>query len=168
MARTLQSAAARTHPLFAWTVTRDRTEYPGSFVARLVTGARRHTSWSGTPWPRSMPICHKAWSALTRRTWWRWGFQRREFRYPATWNFASCLRWTFRGRRRIGWYGHFRWRDVFAGPGQFRRQWLWRTCHSRLSEQCGYFLVIGPHGIRPPPRPTKFRTRTTRKMTKNT
>lgn len=39
MARALQSDAARTHPLFAWIVMRDRPEYPGAFVARLVTNA---------------------------------------------------------------------------------------------------------------------------------
>jgi hypothetical protein len=39
MARALQSDAVRTHPLFAWIVMRDLPEYPGAFVARLVTDA---------------------------------------------------------------------------------------------------------------------------------
>jgi hypothetical protein len=39
MARALQSDAASTHPLFAWIVMRDLPEYPGAFVARLVTDA---------------------------------------------------------------------------------------------------------------------------------
>jgi hypothetical protein len=37
MARALQADAVRTHPLLAWIVTRDEAEYPGEFVARLVT-----------------------------------------------------------------------------------------------------------------------------------
>jgi hypothetical protein len=39
MARALQDDAARDHPLFAWIVMRDVNEYPGAFVARLVTDA---------------------------------------------------------------------------------------------------------------------------------
>jgi hypothetical protein len=37
MARALQADAVRTHPLLAWIVMRDQPEYPGEFVARLVT-----------------------------------------------------------------------------------------------------------------------------------
>ena len=37
MAHALQADAARSHPLFAWIVMRDLPEYPGAFVARLVT-----------------------------------------------------------------------------------------------------------------------------------
>jgi hypothetical protein len=37
MARALQADAVRTHPLLAWVVMRDEAEYPGEFVARLVT-----------------------------------------------------------------------------------------------------------------------------------
>jgi hypothetical protein len=39
MARALQAAAIRTHPLVAWIVTRDEATYSGEFVARLVTDA---------------------------------------------------------------------------------------------------------------------------------
>src|SRR6478735_2877855 len=39
MARALQADAVRTLPLLAWIVTRDQPEYPGEFVARLVTNA---------------------------------------------------------------------------------------------------------------------------------
>jgi hypothetical protein len=38
-ARAVQGDAARTHPLFAWVVMRDLPNYPGAFVARLVTDA---------------------------------------------------------------------------------------------------------------------------------
>jgi hypothetical protein len=38
-ARAIQADAARTHPLFAWIVMQDLPEYPGAFVARLVTDA---------------------------------------------------------------------------------------------------------------------------------
>jgi hypothetical protein len=37
MARAIQADAARTHPLFAWIIMHDLPEYPGAFVARLVT-----------------------------------------------------------------------------------------------------------------------------------
>jgi hypothetical protein len=36
-ARSVQEDAARTHPLFAWVIMRDLPDYPGAFVARLVT-----------------------------------------------------------------------------------------------------------------------------------
>jgi hypothetical protein len=39
MARSLQADAALDHPLFAWAVMEDPPEYPGAFVARLVTDA---------------------------------------------------------------------------------------------------------------------------------
>jgi hypothetical protein len=38
MARSIQTDAARTHPLLAWLIIRDE-EYPGQFAARLVTDA---------------------------------------------------------------------------------------------------------------------------------
>ncbi|WP_158932265.1 hypothetical protein [Acidisphaera sp. S103] len=62
MARALQSDAVRTYPLFAWIVMRDLPEYPGAFVARLVTntptpyipgraypgrGPRQFAAWPG-------------------------------------------------------------------------------------------------------------------------
>jgi hypothetical protein len=37
MARSIQTDAARKHPLLAWVVTRDEGTYRGQFVARLVT-----------------------------------------------------------------------------------------------------------------------------------
>jgi hypothetical protein len=37
MARALQADAVRTRPLLAWIVMLDQPEYPGEFVARLVT-----------------------------------------------------------------------------------------------------------------------------------
>jgi hypothetical protein len=39
MARSLQADAARDHPLFAWIIMQDLPEYPGAFLARLVTDA---------------------------------------------------------------------------------------------------------------------------------
>jgi hypothetical protein len=39
MARSLQDDAARDHPLFGWIIMQDLPEYPGAFVARLVTDA---------------------------------------------------------------------------------------------------------------------------------
>jgi hypothetical protein len=39
MAQSIQTDAARTHPLLAWVVTRNEEAYPGQFVARLVTDA---------------------------------------------------------------------------------------------------------------------------------
>jgi hypothetical protein len=39
MARALQADAVRMHPLLAWIVMRNQPEYPGEFVARLVTNA---------------------------------------------------------------------------------------------------------------------------------
>ena len=41
MARTIQTDAARMHPLFAWIVMRHLPEYPTAFVARLTTNAPR-------------------------------------------------------------------------------------------------------------------------------
>jgi hypothetical protein len=78
MARAIQADAVRAHPLVGWIVMRDLPEYPGAFVARLVIDAP--TSWSGTHWPRSTPVCRMVWSApivsrQTRRTWRRCGFQ---------------------------------------------------------------------------------------------
>jgi hypothetical protein len=35
----IQDDAARTHPLFAWVTMRGLPDYPGAFVARLVTDA---------------------------------------------------------------------------------------------------------------------------------
>lgn len=37
MARSLHADAVRTHPLVGWIVMRDPPDYPGKFVARLVT-----------------------------------------------------------------------------------------------------------------------------------
>jgi hypothetical protein len=37
MARAIQADAARSHPLFAWVIMRNLLEFPGAFVARLVT-----------------------------------------------------------------------------------------------------------------------------------
>jgi hypothetical protein len=37
MARALQTDAIRTHPLVAWIITRNEANYPGEFVARLIT-----------------------------------------------------------------------------------------------------------------------------------
>jgi hypothetical protein len=39
MARSLQDDAARDHPLFAWVIMQNLPEFPGAFVARLVTDA---------------------------------------------------------------------------------------------------------------------------------
>src|SRR5580700_11358780 len=39
MARSIQTDAARTHPLLAWVVTRNEAAHPGQFAARLVTDA---------------------------------------------------------------------------------------------------------------------------------
>ncbi len=39
MARSLQDDAARDHPLFAWVIMHDLPQYPGAYVARLVTDA---------------------------------------------------------------------------------------------------------------------------------
>jgi hypothetical protein len=39
MARAIQADAARSHPLFAWIIMRNLFEFPGAFVARLVTDA---------------------------------------------------------------------------------------------------------------------------------
>jgi hypothetical protein len=39
MARAIRADASREHPLFAWIILRDLVEYPGAFVARLVTDA---------------------------------------------------------------------------------------------------------------------------------
>jgi hypothetical protein len=39
MARAIQADAARNHPLFAWVIMRSLPEFPGAFVARLVTDA---------------------------------------------------------------------------------------------------------------------------------
>jgi hypothetical protein len=39
MARAIQADAAKYHPLFAWIIMRNPPEFPGSFVARLVTSA---------------------------------------------------------------------------------------------------------------------------------
>jgi hypothetical protein len=39
MAQSIQVDAERTHPLLAWIVMRDEENYPGQFVARLVTNA---------------------------------------------------------------------------------------------------------------------------------
>jgi hypothetical protein len=37
MARSLHVDACRAHPLVGWLVTKDPSDYPGKFVARLVT-----------------------------------------------------------------------------------------------------------------------------------
>jgi hypothetical protein len=37
MARAIQADAARSRPLLAWIIMRDLLEFPGAFVARLVT-----------------------------------------------------------------------------------------------------------------------------------
>jgi hypothetical protein len=39
MAQSIQTDAARTHPLLAWVVTRNEASHPGQYVARLVTDA---------------------------------------------------------------------------------------------------------------------------------
>jgi hypothetical protein len=39
MARSLQDDAACDHPLFAWIIMQNLPEFPGAFVARLVTDA---------------------------------------------------------------------------------------------------------------------------------
>jgi hypothetical protein len=39
MASYLQDDAARDYPLFAWIITQNLLEFPGAFVARLVTDA---------------------------------------------------------------------------------------------------------------------------------
>lgn len=39
MVQAIHAEAARKHPLLAWIIVRDRPEYPGAMVARLVTDA---------------------------------------------------------------------------------------------------------------------------------
>jgi hypothetical protein len=39
MTRALQADAIRTHPLMAWIIIRNQDTLPGTFMARLVTGA---------------------------------------------------------------------------------------------------------------------------------
>ena len=62
MARGLHADACRVHALVGWVVRQSPPEYPGKFVARLVTGAPPTCS-SPTPWPRSTPSCRRIWCA---------------------------------------------------------------------------------------------------------
>src|SRR3954452_1025651 len=75
LARALQVGAVRTHPLLAWVGMRDPPEYPGEFVARLVTdGPTPSTCCWPTPWPGFRLSCRPTWCGPTvnRPTRLRW------------------------------------------------------------------------------------------------
>jgi hypothetical protein len=57
MARSLHADACRAHPMVGWIIMRDLPDYPGKFVARLITDLPPLTSSSRTLWPRSTRRC---------------------------------------------------------------------------------------------------------------